>query len=207
MNTVPAKDRRVSNMQANDLLIRAFEFIPGRTICFSYEINGKVWLAKWEINTNEYNIPYVKCKETGAVAYFSNDGNLFFFRHYEGKKGTLLYYFFLAAFKIPLGYYMDMEIADHYPLNLVTSRHLLFLQDFLAPFVKFLRSDFRLNYDYIDNERMTTLVRFSTKADNYFSGRRSSGYKFMIEINEKGISQFTVEGSETKITASPCQES
>ena len=97
--------------------------------------NGRTEKNHWEISTNEYNIPCFRCLTTGSVAYFSNDGNLFLFRHYEGKRDTLLYYFYLALFRVQLGFYKDMEITDRFPLNLVMKKHLLFFQDFFAPFL------------------------------------------------------------------------
>jgi len=204
--SVPETGRSVSNIQTNELLANAFDIVPGKNFCFEVNKNGKKEIHRWEVDANEYNIPFIKCLSSGAIAYFSNDGNLFMFRHYEGKKDTLLYFFFLSAFKIPLGFYKDIRIHDHFPLNLVTVRLLLFLQDFTAPFLKFIRSEYNLKYDYIDNEVMTTRLRLASSSATYFIRRRTSGYEFTIEVDEKGISSLTVRNEKTSINATLCKE-
>ena len=203
---VPDTDKRVSNIQTNELLVKAFDLVPGKAYCFDMLKDGKKEELKWEVDANEFNIPFIRCLSTGAVAYFSNDGNMFMFRHYEGRRDTLLYYFFLAAFKVPLGFYRNIEIEDHFPLNLVMNRFALFFQDFTAPFLKFVRSKYRLKYDHIDNEMMTSRICLSSSSINYFAGRRSSGYDFLIEIDEKGISSIKVKNAGISITATSCKE-
>jgi len=204
--SVPELNRSVSNIQTNELLANAFDLVPGKNFCFELIRDGKKEIDRWEVDANEYNIPFIKCLTSGAIAYFSNDGNLFMFRHYEGKKNTLLYFFFLSAFKIPLGFYRDVKISDRFPLNLVTNRFLLFLQDFTAPFLKFIGSEYSLKYEYIDNELMTTRIRLASSSVNYFNRRRTSGYEFKIEIDEKGISALTVNNERISLTATVCNE-
>ena len=92
--SVPEIIKTVSNIQTNELLVEAFDLVPGKTYCFEMLKDGKKLELNWEVNANEFNIPFIRCLSTGAVAYFSNDGNIFMFRHYEGRKDTLLYLFF-----------------------------------------------------------------------------------------------------------------
>jgi len=135
---VPRMGQRISNIEGNELMCNAYDLIPGKTLCFETETGGVTQKIIWEINTNEYNQPFIKCVNTGAVAWFSNDGNLFLFRHYDGPKNTLLYYFFLANFKVQLGFYRKMEVNDILPLNLILKNPVLLFQDFVAPFFKFI---------------------------------------------------------------------
>ncbi|HBE42042.1 MAG TPA: peptidase M23, partial [Bacteroidales bacterium] len=204
--SVPEVNQAVSNIQTNDLLVKAFDLVPGKTLCFEVLKDGKKEKIKWEVDANEFNIPFIRCLSTGAVAYFSNDGDLLMFRHYEGKTKTLLYFFFLAAFKVPLGFYRDIEISDRFPLNLIAGKLLLFFQDFIAPFVKFIRPEYRLRYDFIDSELMTTHIRLASSSVNYFAGHRSSGYEFITEIDEKGISTLKVNNGNFSITATSCDD-
>ncbi len=204
--SVPVINKSVSNIQTNELLAEAFDLVPGKTYCFDMLKDGKKEELRWEVDANEFNIPFIRCLSTGALAYFSNDGNIFMFRHYEGRKDTLLYYFFLAAFKVPLGFYRNIEIEDHFPLNLVMNKFALFVQDFTAPFLKFVRSEYNLKYDHIDNELMTSRISLASSSSNYFAGRRSSGYDFLIDIDEKGISSIKVTYAGISITATSCKE-
>ena len=204
--SVPAENQKVSNIQTNELLVKAFGMVPGKSFCFEVDREGKSEIQRWEVDANEFNIPFVKCLTSGAIAYFSNDGNLFMFRHYEGKKDTLLYYFFLAAFKVPLGFYRGIQISDRFPLNLVMNKFLLFLQDFTAPFIKFIRSEYSLVYEYIDNELMTTQIHLASSSVNYLARKKTSQYDFTIAINENGISAFTVKNEKISITATSCDK-
>jgi len=203
---IPETGNKISNIEKNDLLFRAFEFIPGKTLCFEAEINGTMKREQWEINTNEFNQQYIKSNPSGAIAYFSNDGALFLFHHYTGKKDTLLYYFSLAAFRVQLGFYKEIEFSDYFPLNLTFHNSLLFLQDFVAPFYKFLKSEFKIRYDYIDNEVFTTRIRLASSATNLFTGHSLTKLSFVINLDENGISGFEIDRGGTKINALICTD-
>jgi urea transporter len=204
--SVPEIGHAVSNIQTNDLLVNAFNLVPGKIFCFELLKNGEKEKMKWEVDANEFNVPFVRCLSTGATAYFSNDGNLFMFRHYEGRKDTLLYFFFLAAFKVPQGFYKGIEISDRFPLNLIMNKFLLFIQDFTAPFIKFIWSEYKLRYDYIDNELLTTKINLASSSVNYFARHELSRYDFNLEIDEKGISAFKITGKNILISAISCDE-
>ncbi len=203
---VPNTGQKISNIEANELMCNAYDFIPGKTLCFEAVSSDVIEKTTWEINTNEFNQPYIKCLNTGAVAWFSNDGNLFLFRHYDGPKNTLLYYFFLANFKVQLGFYRNMEINDILPLNLILKNPFLFFQDFVAPFFKFIRADYRLVYEYIDNEILASKIRLASSASNYLGKKKLTGLKLFTEIDEKGIAGFIIEKGDNKIIAEKCSE-
>jgi hypothetical protein len=131
---------------------------------------------------------------------------MFLFRHYEGKRDTLLYYFFQSCFRVQLGFYRGMEITDKFPLNLVMNRYLLFFQDFIAPFARFLTSEYSMRYEFIDNEIDTTSIRLASSAINRLTGRRLSGNEFVVAIGPKGIESFTVKGDKISITATSCRD-
>jgi urea transporter len=204
--SVPSTNMRISNIEKNELLCNGFDMIPGKSLSFDTTRNGFSKKVTWEIGTNEFNNPFIKCLSTGAVAWFSNDGSLFLFRHYDGPKDTLLYYFFQATFRVQLGFYKNLEIKDIFPLNLILKNPLLFIQDFVAPFFKFLRSEYIIKYEYIDNEVMTTKIKLNSSAANYLGKYKLSKTKFTLIIDEKGISMFEVEKKGLNLNAASCSE-
>jgi len=204
--SVPVTDLKISNVEKNELLCGGFDLIPGKKLCFESSRNGKTTKEIWEISTNEFNQPFIKCASNGAVAWFSNDGSLFLFQHYEGPKDTLLYYFFQASFKVQLGFYKNLEIIDNFPLNLILKNPLLFFQDFVAPFFRFLKSEFRIKYEFIDNEVITTKIRLVSSAVNYLAFYELSSVKFTITIDENGIHSFEVNKKGKNIIAATCSE-
>ena len=197
----PRKDDLVSNIERNDLLHRAFHLIPGKRFHFTVKGSTDMKEAAWEVNTDAYNNPYIRCEQSGAMAYFINDGDLIYFTHYNGKKKTLLYYFFLAAFQVQQGFYQDLVIPDRYPLNLIFRHPLLALQDFVAPFWTFLGSEFECRYEWIDNEMSPSEIRLRSAARNLISGKLFRRLDFCITINEKGIHTFEMDSGKTHMEA------
>ncbi len=201
----PRKDELVSNIESNDLLSNAFHLIPGRKFVFDVVNNGHSGRVKWEVHTDSYNKTYIHCTGSKSTAWFTNDGNLLYFTHYEGDKKALLYYFFLAAFKLQQGYYQDMVLKDRYPLNLLYKPPLLTLQDIVAPFWKFLASEYELKYVSVDNEISPSEIILESSACNVLMGSELKRLDFIISVNEKGIKQLDVNGARFNIKAK-CEE-
>ena len=200
----PLEGNKISNIDRNDLLIKSYDFVPGKTMCWNAVLDGKQFTETWKVGINEYNQTYLFCLDYTATAWFTNDGNMFLFSHYDGPKYTLLYYFFLASFRVQFGFYRDLYITDRYPLNMTLKTHMLFIQDFMAPFFKFIRSEFTMKYDYIDNEIVTSKIRLLSSAINFLSGKEMSKADFVIVIDEEGISSISIKRGKIKITASRC---
>ena len=202
---IPERGDLVSNIERNDLLYNAFHFIPGKRFHFDVSMNGELKESSWAVNTDPYNNSYIRCQESGAMAYFSNDGNLLFFTHYSGSKKSLLYYFFMASFQIQQGFYQDLSITDNYPLNLIFKQPLLSLQDLVAPFRIFLRSEFRCTYQWIDSDMAPSEIRLASSAKNSIAGKTLKTFDFTLLINEKGIHKLTVDSKNLKLEAT-CTE-
>lgn len=202
---VPALGDQISNIERNELLYSAFHFIPGKRFHFDEIMNGEQRKSSWEVNTDPYNNAYIRCQQSGAMAYFVNDGNLLFFTHYSGNKKCLLYYFFMATFQVQQGFYQDLTITDSYPLNLIFNQPLLGLQDLMAPFWKFLRSDFKCTYEWIDSDMAPTEIRLVSSAKNSMAGKTVRAFEFTMVVNEKGICKLTVNSKNLKLEAT-CSE-
>jgi hypothetical protein len=183
----PEKDEIVSNIEINSLMKKAFHLIPGDKINFEVEYKGKVKKVGWEVFTNIYNYSYIYCKTSNSFAYFVEDGRTFYFYNFVGSRKSLLYYFFLAAYKVPLGFYKDVSIKDTFALHFVYSKAGLFLQDFIAPFFVFLKSDFNLKYNDIDEVINPSFLTLNSFAEKSFFGKKTGQKKFLIEINKDGI--------------------
>jgi len=197
----PAKNDQVSNIERNELLYNAFHFIPGKHYHFQVLKNGIEAKSSWEVNTDPYNNAYIKCHETGAMAYFHNDGNMMYFTHYTGNKSCMLYYFFLSAFQVQLGFYQDLMIRDRFPLNLIFSQPLLGLQDVVAPFWKFLHSEYQCSYDWIDNDMAPSEIKLISSARNSLAGKTLQKFDFTLHLHEKGIHRMVVSSKNLQLEA------
>ncbi|NPA37570.1 MAG: peptidoglycan DD-metalloendopeptidase family protein [Chlorobi bacterium] len=177
---IPQKDDRLSNIKPEELLAKAFHFIPGEKLEWKDENNNVT--DEWEVMTSVYNKSYIYCKKTGSIAWFENDGALFYFTHFDGNRKSLLYHFYRAAFMIQLSFKSSMEIKDKFPANKIFKPHELILQDFIAPFWLFRKADFKLNYSYVDNETFPSEIRIESKVvkTNLFKWKEDSSYKLFI---------------------------
>ncbi|MBN1159505.1 MAG: urea transporter [Bacteroidales bacterium] len=202
----PEKDDTVSNIEPTPLLKNAFNLIPGQSLCFEVSYGNETHQVQWEVMVNAYNKSYIRCDKSGATAYFENDGDLFYFTHYKGKRNALLYYFYLACYKVPAGFYQDLEIRDDYPLNAVQRKWILWIQDLLAPFHVFMRSRFAINCYHIDDPLSPSKIRLLSSSENLIMNNPAGNNQFMIDIGGKGIELLTIHTNAKQKQVRKCQE-
>jgi murein DD-endopeptidase MepM/ murein hydrolase activator NlpD len=145
---IPLENDRVSNLTTDSLLKKSLHFIPGQKIrARTTRTDGmEVQESEWEVHTDYYNNSYIYDRRGNATAWFVNDGQLFYFTHYEGKRDNELFTFFSACFRIPLLFDKQLVISDQLPLSVISRSWLRWLQDWIAPFYVFLQFGFTLNY-------------------------------------------------------------
>ncbi len=191
---VPKKDAVVSNFAVNPFLANGLHFIPGKRLQFEVSDNkhNKKSEQRWEVFVDSYNISYIHCYTTNSYAYFTNDTTVHYFKNFVGDRKSLLYYFFLACFKVPLGFADNIVIEDSLPLHIVYAPHRLFLQDFISPFYLFLKSKYKLKFTADSSMFSTEKVILESCVKNYIFQKKTSEMKFSIEITNDGIEQFNI---------------
>jgi urea transporter len=200
----PQKDQKVSNIEANELLANAFNFIPGQRVAFAVERGSGEEKFTWEVKVNPYNETYIYCEESGAMAYFERDDRQFYFTSFQGRKDCYLFYFYLSCFKVEEGFYQDLILNDRYPLHLVFPRIPLWFHDFISPFFQPASSNFTLKYADIDDYMAPEKIRLESTMENYLGSRRLKQTDFNVIIDTKGIQQITVQLKNETITMSRC---
>ena len=116
------------------LLKKAFHFIPGMKLRLLWTEDAKEKAEVWEVFTDAYNASYFYCEADQSVAYFTNNGTLFYFTAFSGNKGGMLYQFYLSAYKVLLSYYPGLEIKDTLPVDTTMNLAQQLVQDLIAPF-------------------------------------------------------------------------
>ncbi len=97
----PEKGDIISSVSFDSFLYNAFNLMPDDSIEMSYSLNGNIEKnVCWETYTDAYNQKYIHCAETNSTAYYVNDGFMFYFTAFYGNKKSLLYFFYLSAYKI-----------------------------------------------------------------------------------------------------------
>ena len=146
----------------------------------------------------------MECSRSGAIAYFEQDDNQFYFTYFEGKKNCLLYYFFLGCYKLQEGYYQDLELKDRYPLSLVFPKSILWFHDFISPFFRLVRSEYILRYTTIDDYISPSKIRLESGMQNLIGKRKLNSMNFSIDITTSGIEKLKIQEKETNIEMERC---
>lgn len=135
----PGQGDRVSSVEPNPIVSKAFHFIPGMRLKWTYP-NGET--VEWEVFTNSLNKSYLYCSKTKSAAWFVSSEAFFSFTAFDGDKTSLLFMFYRAAYKIPLTFIAGYRTHDSVPVNRMFGGLPLFIQDFVAPFALFLKTNY-----------------------------------------------------------------
>jgi urea transporter len=203
-NERPKEGEIISNIEKNELLSQAFHFIPGQKLHFVVNHNRRKLpeMVEWEVITDIYNQACLYEKHTESYAWLFNDGEVFYFNNFSGNKKSLLYYFYLAAYRVPLGYYQGLIVRDNYRLDIIAHKIMLPFQDFVAPFFRFVNAGFRLVYNKIEKDFITNYIELESTAEVKYFGRTTRKIEFSIDIQNKNIHKFIIRFNQVHIEAS-----
>ena len=148
----PKQDSYVASIEAEQLLKKGLLFSPGSKLTWRLSSDNSQSFEEWEVLSTPYNKLYLYCKSNRSIAYFINDGVYFYFTHFEGERSSLLYSFYLAAFRLPLLVTKGGVTIDYLPANKVFSGWRLFMNDFIAPFYIFLKAKTEVKITRIGSE-------------------------------------------------------
>lgn len=192
---IPQQEYHVSNISLNDSLKNAFHFVPGQRIKFSVkDMIGKADLVEeWDVRTDIYNNSFIFCTRTRSRAYFKQEDGIHYFTFFEGSRKSLLYYFYLAAYKVIYGYYKDLKIRDTYPLNVIPAKWLGVIQDFCAPFFKMINSVYSMEYYSVDDSIENSRIQLKSSANLLVKKRVKKRMNFDLYIEGNGIKYFKVK--------------
>ncbi len=201
ISEVPKEGAFISNVLVNELLTLSFSFFPGQKITFQKENTGTN--INWEVLTDAWNRTYVYCTESKSYAYFINDGVMLYFTDFEGDRKSLLFLFYLAAYRQLLGYYENIKIQDNVPLIHFNSKLLQFFQDFVAPFYLFTKTNHTSTFTYADNiyapQKLSIRTEIETKLINYTFKK----VNFELELKDNKINRFIIH-TKNKIESYVC---
>jgi len=186
---IPNKDELILNFEQNAILNSAFKLIPGKDIEYKFiSGNSEIKTGKWSVTVDIHNNPYIYCETTKSTAYFYKDKTFFYFKHFQGNKNSLLYYFFLAFHKVNLGFNKNIEISDTINPTMIFGKSEMFLQDFIAAFYIYLKAKYKLKYLEIDDDILQSKLVISSS----ISIKNNIKYQFKSVVTEKGVQEFTI---------------
>ncbi len=187
----PENNVIVSNISKNASLEKAFHFIPGQKFLFKVNPEGnREYQADWEVQADAVNQTFIYCGKTKSRAWFRNDGEIHYFTFFEGDRSSVLFRFFLAAYKVMMGYYPGLLVKDQYPVNTFNNTPVGLIQDFCAPFMIFTRAEYSLSYLGMDDALMQTGIRLRSEVTARIGSHELKKMDCELYIGIHGLEQF-----------------
>jgi urea transporter/murein DD-endopeptidase MepM/ murein hydrolase activator NlpD len=203
---IPKEGELVSNITPTSLLSKAFGFIPGQILRWEVNKNGKKQEIIWEVFVSSLNATYLYCHKTKAVAYFVNDGTMFYFTEYYGNKGTLLHHFYKSAHRVLLAYYKGIEVKDRLLISDLFHGGLNFVHDFTAPAFHYLKSYYSSEFVRIDNEHSPSEIEIHSKCSGKLMEKTLVENNYTITLSGGTVPNLVLSSSELNLTATVCLE-
>ncbi|NOY95478.1 MAG: peptidoglycan DD-metalloendopeptidase family protein [Chlorobi bacterium] len=202
----PEKGQVVASPLKNEMLAKAMHFIPGQRLKVNVEVESDK--AKWQkqagtflwvVETDVFNTTYIRCEKHGSLAYLYNNGNLHYFTNFTGTKNLALFWFFIALYKVPLGFLPNSKISDSIPLNMMFGGVLKFIQDFFAPLFLFLKVDFDMTIEESGDILSSGDIKMKVLVTKRIAGQKIAEYNCELKVNREGVFDISIEFNQAKI--------
>jgi murein DD-endopeptidase MepM/ murein hydrolase activator NlpD len=180
---VPAENSIIYNVDSLDLTHNAFNFKPGKKLNINFNGNK----VNWTVATNQYNQSYIFCEKSKSTAYFVNDGTMFYFTDFEGRKNSALYMFYRSCFRLLLAGELSIEVKDSIPLSKELPLSLKWLQDFIAPIVLLSRVNFSSKLNQMDNPYYPENVKFVNRVEVKSFWKKEPLTEYTVAISQSKI--------------------
>jgi hypothetical protein len=110
-----------------------------------------------------------------------------------------LYWFFLAFFKVPLGFVPNSRINDQIPVNLMFGGGLKFLQDLIAPVFLFLKADYSLRIEQEGDILSSDDVKMTSEITRKIAGVEAEKFNFTMTIKDSEVFKIDLVSENFKI--------
>lgn len=195
LSGIPLVDEEVSNIQAEKSMVKAFTFTPGQVIRYILSDGTQ---GKWNVESDLYNSIYICSSEEGSKAWLKTDGELFYFTHFEGKRNSILHKFFLSVYQVPLGYYREISIHDIYPPDVLKYSPVRLIQDFISPFILFIKPQYRMQFEEFNEDIAGNSVLFRTSTSYSLLGKKYLNFSSKVYVTPEGLNKIEI--------SEPCNE-
>ncbi|MBU2650349.1 MAG: urea transporter [Bacteroidetes bacterium] len=200
---VPEENELLSNISRNAMLKKAFGLVPGQKFSFLVKdlLNHAEERVSWKVEADSLNNTYIKCEESGSRAYFKAVDGVVFFIDFTGNRKSLLYYFYLGAFKVIYGYYQGITINDRIPDHMFTVSWIKPFQDFMAPFLRLVNITYTLELAEKTSDFLNEKITLNSKVNACIGKKPIRNIRFRMEIADGKLSVFTITAPNKEIKA------
>ena len=127
---------------------------------------------------------------------------MFYFTTFYGDKNSLLYYFYLSAYKVFLGDVDKLKVTDAMPLNIIQKKKITnYIHDFIAPFYNYIQANYSIKMTNNTNDLLASNLTLESNIDVSVFGKMKNESKSLITLKDNYIAGFSYENGKTKIKA------
>ena len=192
---VPKENSIIQGIKPSESLLKVFQLWPSQKMSLISDNHEQI---NWEVFTNAWNLTYLYCAESKSLAYFVNDGSMFYFFDFEGDKSSLLFQFYLACNRVLLGIYPNLTVNDQIPLHYFNNKVIKFFQDFIAPFYLFTDIKYSSFYTNIDDPNNPSSFIFNSNIERIFLKKSKIVSTYQLEFIDNKIVSFTINNTKEK---------
>lgn len=189
---IPELNEQVSNPVISTLLWESFNFTPGKKIIWDISKNGNHKEEKWEIYTDAYNQTYFYEPKSKSSLFFFNNGTIYENRTFYGDKKSFLYQYFLCTQQILLSFYKNMQLKNQVEITHIFNSAERFIQDWIAPFYMFLKSEYQISYFHFDNDISDSTILLKGHINSSRLGINSSIKEFELKFEKHQLNKITI---------------
>ncbi|MFY8021528.1 MAG: urea transporter [Bacteroidia bacterium] len=198
---IPQLNEQVSNPSINSLLAEAFNFTPGKKLKWTFQRGDKIETENWDIYTDAYNQTYFYEAKTKSSLFFYNNGTLYENRTFYGDTNSFLFEFYLCSQQVLLAFYKDLSLKNQLEITHIFNWGERFLQDWVAPFYMFLKSEFQLQYTHFDNDISDSTIILKGQINSTRFGLKQSKKEFEIILEHHQLSQIIIKENKKVLSA------
>ncbi len=163
----PKEQAKVRNIEVHSTLKDAFDFKLGSEFEFDCTLNGEFFSEKWEVKIDILNNLYIE-SDRSSKAFLYAEEKLFYITNFIGNEKSALYFFYLSAVKIPLGYNKGLVWKEELPLSIVTKNFIRYFSELFLPLAQFITA--KSNFKF--SNRGSTDEDYCIDSDFYVSGKK-----------------------------------
>ena len=181
----PEKDNIVLNIDTHKTLKTAFDFQIGYEYKLESKLNEKSISEKWKVNVDITNNLYIE-SDLNAKVYLFPKEKVLYLTDFVGNKKSALYYFYLLASKVPLGYNDDLKWNDTFPVSTTINKVIRYFAELFLMISPLLESNADYNFQKDDDNNYIVNSRFCNYGKGIMKYFREEAVGKLL-INKNGI--------------------
>ncbi len=196
----PKKEETVKNIDLNKIIKNTFTFKLGDEITLNCSLNSANFIEKWKVNVDIMNTLYIENQNGDRLNIFISE-KIFYASNYIGKQESALYFFYLSASKVPLGYSEKLLWEDVFPLGTITKGITRYLSEFFLFYGEVIKSEAKFNWYLEENETFSLHSELKIFGAGIFSSYNKKGKGKIIIHPDFGLQEISYFKDNKKFTA------